>query len=282
MTQTATQSPATASDPAAFPEDRIAIDLSDSGVAHVRLTRADKMNALDPAMFEAIIAAGQRLETMKGVRVVVLSGEGRAFCAGLDLSNFNKTPSPDARPLTERTHGNANPFQEVAMQWRKLAVPVIAAVHGVCFGGGLQIASGADIRIVHPDTRMAIMELKWGLVPDMGGYALWRGLVRDDVLRELIYTNREFTGVEAQALGLATETCEDPLSRALELAETIANRNPQAIRAAKRLQETMIEADTDAILMAESVEQDAIMRTPNQVEAVMAAMQKRKPDFEDV
>jgi len=282
VSETATQTAATETESADSPEDRIAIELSDSGVAHVRLTRADKMNALDPAMFEAIIAAGRKLETMKGVRVVVLSGEGRAFCAGLDLSNFSKTPSPDARPLTERTHGNANPFQQVAMQWRKLAVPVIAAVHGVCFGGGLQIASGADMRIVHPDTRMAIMELKWGLVPDMAGYALWRGLVRDDLLRELIYTNREFTGAEARTLGLATETCEDPLSRALELAETIANRNPQAIRAAKRLQETMIEADTDAILMAESVEQDAIMRTPNQVEAVMAAIEKRKPDFKDV
>jgi len=270
--------PAAVDTPAA---PRIAIDLSDSGVAHVRLTRADKMNALDPAMFEAIIDAGERLGTMKGVRVVVLSGEGRAFCAGLDLSNFTKAPSSDARPLTERTHGNANPFQQVAMQWRKLAVPVIAAVHGVCFGGGLQIASGADIRIVHPDTRMAIMELKWGLVPDMGGYALWRGLVRDDVLRELIYTNREFTGAEAREIGLATELSDDPLARALELAETIANRNPDAIRAAKRLQEAMTERSADEILLAESVEQEAIMRTPNQVEAVMAAMQKRRPDFTD-
>ncbi|WP_291138532.1 crotonase/enoyl-CoA hydratase family protein [Erythrobacter sp.] len=258
------------------------MDLSPSGVAHVRLTRADKMNALDPAMFAGIIDAGRRLAEMQGVRVVVLSGEGRAFCAGLDLSNFGKAPSPDSPPLTERTHGNANTFQEVAMQWRKLPVPVIAAVHGVCFGGGLQIASGADIRIVHPATRMAIMELKWGLVPDMAGYALWRGLVRDDVLRELIYTNREFSGEEAQALGLATETSEDPLARAMELAETIANKNPHAIRAAKRLQETMLEEDTDAILMAESVEQQAIMRTPNQVEAVMAEMQKRRANFEDV
>ncbi|AOL22582.1 Enoyl-CoA hydratase/carnithine racemase [Erythrobacter litoralis] len=280
MTQTATQTTAPAD--VDFPAERIAIDLSESGVAHVRLNRADKMNALDPEMFEAIIAAGQRLEEMKGMRVVVLSGEGRAFCAGLDTSSFTRTPSSDAAPLTERTHGNVNTFQQVAMQWRKLAVPVIAAVHGVCFGGGLQIASGADIRIAHPETRMSIMELKWGLVPDMGGYALWRGLVRDDVLRELIYTNREFTGAEAQMLGLATETSEEPLARALELAETIANRNPQAIRAAKRLQETMVEGDTDAILLAESVEQDAIMRTPNQVEAVMAAMQKRKPNFEDV
>ncbi len=132
------------------------------------------MNALDPEMFTSIIDAGSTLQRMKGLRAVVLSGEGRAFCAGLDTASFTRQPAPDEPPLTERTYGNANKFQQVSMQWRKLPVPVIAAVHGVCFGGGLAIASGADIRIVHPATRMSIMELKWGLVPDMGGYALWR------------------------------------------------------------------------------------------------------------
>jgi len=262
--------------------DRVSIALGDDGVAQVRLTRADKMNALDPDMFEAIIEAGQALHKMKGLRVVVLSGEGRAFCAGLDLSNFARKPSPDEPELTDRTHSNANRPQQVAMQWRKLPVPVIAAVHGVCFGGGLQIASGADIRIVHPDTRMAIMELKWGLVPDMGGYALWRGLVRDDVLRELVYTNREFSGTEAQGFGLATHIDSDPLEKATALADEIANRNPHAIRAAKRLHAGMVELGTDAILMEESLEQHAIMRSKNQVEAVMAGMEKRTPKFEDV
>jgi len=269
--------------PASLPaNDRVSIDLGDDGVAQVRLTRADNMNALDPEMFTRIIEAGRALHKMKGMRAVVLSGEGRAFCAGLDTASFSRTPSPDEPEITERTYGNANKFQQVAMAWRKLPVPVIAAVHGVCFGGGLQIASGADIRVVHPDTRMAIMEMKWGLVPDMGGYALWRGLVRDDVLRELIYTNREFSGAEAQGLGLATFVDEDPLARATAIAGEIANRNPHAIRAAKRLQAGMIERDTDAILLEESIEQHAIMRTRNQVEAVMAGMQKRSPKFEDV
>ena len=262
--------------------DRISIALGDNGVAQVRMTRGDKMNALDPEMFARIIEAGQELHRMKGLRAVVLSGEGRAFCAGLDTASFSRTPAEDEPELTERTYGNSNKFQQVAMQWRKLPVPVIAAVHGVCFGGGLQIASGADIRVVHPETRMSIMELKWGLVPDMGGYALWRGLVRDDVLRELIYTNREFTGAEAQALGLATHVDDDPLARATLIADEIANRNPHAIRAAKRLQAGMHERDTDAILLEESIEQHAIMRTKNQVEAVMAGMQKRAPKFEDV
>ncbi|WP_349512961.1 crotonase/enoyl-CoA hydratase family protein [Erythrobacter sp. NFXS35] len=262
--------------------DRIAIELGEDGVAEVRFTRADKMNALDPEMFERIIEAGSVLQRMKGLRVVVLSGEGRAFCAGLDTASFSRQPGADEPPLAERTYGNANKFQQVSMQWRKLPVPVIVAVHGVCFGGGLAIASGADIRIVHPATRMSIMELKWGLVPDMGGYTLWRGLVRDDVLRELIYTNREFTGAEAQGLGLATHVDENPLDRARSIAREIANRNPQAIRAAKRLQAGMLERGTDAILLEESIEQHAIMRSPNQVEAVMAAMQGRKPKFQDV
>ncbi|MEL6708495.1 MAG: crotonase/enoyl-CoA hydratase family protein [Pseudomonadota bacterium] len=262
--------------------DRISIELEDTGVAQVRLMRGDKMNALDEAMFSAIIEAGDVLAKTKGVRVVVLSGEGRAFCAGLDTANFGRTPDANEPELTERTYGNANKFQQVAMTWRKLAVPVIAAVHGICFGGGLQIASGADIRIVHPETRMSVMEMKWGLVPDMGGYALWRGLVRDDVLRELVYTNRIFGGTEAQSLGFATYNDEDPLARANAIAQQIAGKNPGAIRAAKRLQAGMMERDTDAILLEESIEQHAIMRTPNQIEAVMAEMQKRTPRFEDV
>lgn len=262
--------------------DRVSIELGDDGVAQVRLTRADKLNALDHEMFESIVDAGRALHKMKGLRVVVLSGEGRAFCAGLDLSNFARKPSPDEPELTERTHGNANRPQQAAMLWRKLPVPVIAAVHGVCFGGGLQIASGADIRIIHPQTRMSIMELKWGLVPDMGGYALWRGLVRDDILRELVYTNREFSGAEAKEFGLATHVDEDPLARATAIASEIANRNPHAIRAAKRLHAGMLERDTDAILLEESIEQHAIMRSRNQVEAVMAGMEKRAPNFEDL
>ena len=261
--------------------DRIRIDLGEDGVAQVRFTRGDKMNALDPEQFDRIIEAGEHLRTLKGLRVVVLSGEGRAFCAGLDLSSMAAGGSSPQAKLAERTHGNSNRAQEAAMTWRKCPVPVIAAVHGVCFGGGLQIASGADIRVVHPDTRMAIMEMKWGLVPDMGGYALWRGLVRDDVLRELVYTNREFTGREAQELGLATFADEDPLARATALAETIARKNPSAIRGSKRLFDAMHDRDTDAILMAESEEQDQVIRKPNQIEAVMAEMQKRAPRFEE-
>ena len=262
-------------------QDRVSLDLADNGVAQVRFTRGDKMNALDGAQFEAVLEAGQALREMKGLRVAVLSGEGRAFCAGLDLSSMAAGGANPQAKLVDRTHGNANRAQEAAMTWRKCPVPVIAAVHGVCFGGGLQIASGADIRVVHPATRMAVMEMKWGLVPDMGGYALWRGLVRDDILRELTYTNREFSGEEALGLGFATMIDEDPLARATALAETIANKNPDAIRGSKRLFKVMQEEGEDAILLADSREHDGSMRTPNQVEAVMAEMEKRPPRFAD-
>ncbi|MDC0886673.1 crotonase/enoyl-CoA hydratase family protein [Altererythrobacter sp.] len=266
-----------------FPtNERVSITLEETGVAHVRLTRPEKMNALDHAMFEAIIEAGNALEHTKGVRAVVLAGEGPSFCAGLDTSNFSNPDGSGNSPLAERTHGDSNRAQQVATQWRKLKVPVIAAVHGVCFGGGMQIASGADIRIVTPDARMAIMELKWGLVPDMGGYQLWRGLVREDVLRELVYTNRQFSGEEAKEFGLATHVDPDPVSRATEIASTIADRNPHAIQAAKRLHNKMYDIGGTDLLLEESKEQDAIMRTPNQMEAVMAGMTKRAANYEDV
>ena len=263
------------------PADRIDIAMDGDGVAHVRMVRADKMNALDPDMFAALLDAGHVLHNLKGLRAVVLSGEGRSFCAGLDLGSMANTNRHDRAPLTDRSHGNANQPQQVAMQWRKLPVPVIAAVHGVCFGGGLQIASGADIRVVDPTARMAVMELKWGLVPDMAGYALWKGLVRDDVLRELTYTNREFSGADAKELGFATYVDSNPVARALAIAADIANRNPHAQRAAKRLFNRYLETGTDEILMAESIEQQALIGTKNQIEAVMSQMQKRKGEFTD-
>ena len=265
--------------------DRVSITI-ENHIADVRLTRADKMNALDPAMFQAIIAAGEQLSHAKGVRAVVLSGEGRSFCAGLDMASMASVGGGNAsggsgKSLSDRTHGNANDFQYVCTLWRRLPMPVIAAVHGVCFGGGLQIASGADIRIAAPDARLSIMEMKWGLIPDMGGYAVWRGYVRDDVLRELTYTNREFSGAEAQSLGFATYVDENPYDRAMAIAAEIAARNPDAMRLAKDLFNRVPDMDEDAILLAESAEQMKIMRTPNQIEAVMAGMQKRAARFAD-
>jgi enoyl-CoA hydratase/carnithine racemase len=228
-------------------------------------------------MFAGLIDAIAQLSEMPGLRAVVLSGEGRGFCAGLDMASMAGGGS--GIDLAARSHGLANDFQQVAWGWRTLPVPVIAAVHGVAFGGGLQIASGADVRIAAPDARMSVMELKWGIVPDMAGFALWRGTVRDDGLRELTYTAREFDAEEAQRLGFVTRIAADPQAEAMALAQAIAGRNPDAIRAAKRL--ANLEAGAAEILLAESKEQARLLRSSNQIEAVMANMQKRAPDFAD-
>ncbi len=262
------------------PAGRVTIDLCDA-VADVRLARGDKMNALDPAMLDAIIAAIDALSRMAGIRAVVLSGEGRAFCAGLDMASMADVGAVGGADLNARTHGLANRFQQVAWGWRTLPMPVIAAIHGIAFGGGCQIMAGADLRIAHPDTRIAIMEAKWGLVPDMAGMALWRGLVRDDWLRELAYTAREIDGAEAVANGLVSRLADDPHGAAMTLARTIAARSPDAVRGTKRLANAMADADAAALLLAESAEQQQIMRTANQIEAVMANFEKRLPRFTD-
>ncbi|MCX7586978.1 crotonase/enoyl-CoA hydratase family protein [Phenylobacterium sp. 58.2.17] len=271
-------------------EDRITVEISE-GVADVRLVRTDKMNALDDAMFSALIETGERLKAEAGVRAIVLSGEGRAFCAGLDMGNFGKMASGERKggqsstgePLLtdNRTAGGSNRAQHAVMVWSEQVVPVIAAVHGVAFGGGFQLALGADLRFVTADTRMSVMEIKWGLVPDMAGMVLMRGLVRDDVARELTYTGRIFDGEEAARLGLATRVCADPRAEALALAAEIAAKSPTAIRAAKRLLDMVADADQHAILKAESVEQAALIGSPNQVEAVMSNLQKRAAAYAD-
>ncbi|WP_454723646.1 MULTISPECIES: crotonase/enoyl-CoA hydratase family protein [Cupriavidus] len=257
----------------------------DRGVAEVRLNRPDKMNALDPAMFDALIETGQRLLREPDLRAVVLSGEGRAFCAGLDMQSMAGIADgasdgiADGR-LAARTHGIANRPQYACMVWRALPVPVIAAVHGVAFGGGLQVALGADLRYVGADTRMSVMEIKWGLVPDMAGMLLMRGLVRPDRLRELVYSGRIVGAEEACALGLATALVDDPRAAALATAREIAGRSPDAVRAAKRLLQVSEDGGGAAILQAESVEQDGLIGTANQREAVLANLEKRAPVFE--
>jgi enoyl-CoA hydratase/carnithine racemase len=267
--------------------DRVKVEVQD-GVADVRLVRTDKMNALDNAMFEALIQTGERLKGEAGIRAVVLSGEGRAFCAGLDMGNFQAMASGErqggkgtAGPLLtpKRTPGGSNRAQHAVMVWREIPVPVIAAVHGVAFGGGFQLALAPDMRFVAHDTKMSVMEIKWGLVPDMAGMVLMRGLVRDDVARDLTFSGRIFTGEEALAMGLATRVSEHPLAEALAFARDVAGRNPHAIRAAKRLLNLAAEGDQREILLEESREQAALIGSPNQVEAVTANLQKRAPNF---
>jgi enoyl-CoA hydratase/carnithine racemase len=260
--------------------DRISVEVA-NGVADVRLVRADKMNALDPAMFDALVATCNRLSKERGLRAVVMSGEGRAFCAGLDRDSFAAMRDAGIRSLEARTHGISNAFQCAVLGWRELPVPVIAAVHGVAFGGGFQLALGADFRYVAADTRMSIMEIKWGLVPDMCGTILMRHLARDDVIRELTYSGRIFSGEEALRFGFATRVSVDPRAEALAVAREIAEQSPDAIRAAKRLFNLAGGSDAAACLLAESREQGRIIGSANQTEAVMANLQQRAPRFSD-
>jgi enoyl-CoA hydratase/carnithine racemase len=263
-------------------DERVRIAIED-GVADVRLARPDKLNALDPAMFEGLAAAISRLAATPGLRAVVLSGDGRGFCAGLDMAAMASSGASGGSglDLLAQRHGIANLAQQVAWGWRTLPVPVVVSLHGVALGGGLQIAAGADIRIAHPKTRLSVRELHWGIVPDMAGFALWRGTARDDVLRELVYTAREFDAVEGAALGMVTRIAEDPLAEATALARTIAGRNPDAIRAAKRLFAVSREAGAEAILAAEAQEQAALLGSANQREQVMANLGKRPATFAD-
>ncbi|HKJ25285.1 MAG TPA: crotonase/enoyl-CoA hydratase family protein [Myxococcota bacterium] len=259
--------------------DRVTVSLAE-GVADVRLARADKLNALDGAMFEAILDAGRRLAGEPSLRAVVLSGEGRAFSAGLDFPSFQGAER--TVDLFERSDESpANLAQRVAWIWTELPVPVIAAVHGYAFGGGLQIALGADLRIVSPDAQLSVMEIKWGLVPDMAGTQLLRRLVRLDVAKELTYTGRRVSGEEAVALGLATRVAADPRAEALALAREIASKSPDAIRAGKRLLDDSVRVGAGEGLLLEEKVQRGLLGSPNQLEAVRANFEKRAPRFQD-
>ena len=262
--------------------ERVTISKQD-GVADVRLNRTEKLNALDPPMFEGLIAAGKALAADPSVRAVVLSGEGRAFCAGLDFASFMALAGsqPGRNPLEREEGSVANFAQRAAYVWMELPVPVIAAVHGVAFGGGLQIALAADIRFVAPDAQLSVMEIKWGLIPDMTGSQTLRHLVRLDVAKELMFTGRLITGSEAVALGLATRVSDDPHADALALAHEIAAKSPDAVRAGKRLlNQAGLVSLADGLRLEESL-QLTLIGTPNQVEAVQANMEKRTPRFKD-
>lgn len=257
---------------------RVSVTLEDH-VATVMLTRGDKMNALDDEMIAAILAAAQEVEA-SGARAVVLAGEGRSFCAGLDLQSFARMAGMDVEGwLMARSHHDANGMQEVALAWRRLQVPVIAALQGAVYGGGLQLALGADVRIAAPDAQLAVMEMKWGLVPDMGGMVLLPALVRSDVLRLLTYTAQPVGAEQAERWGLVTRLAEDPLAEAQALALQIAGQSPSAIRAAKRLIGQAEQDSRAEVLLAESREQVGLIGKPDQVEVVTAQMQKRAPVF---
>jgi len=262
--------------------DRLQVEMQ-GYVAIVRLNRPHKHNAIDIDMFEAIIEVGSRLAGDAAVRAVVLTGAGDHFCAGIDLSVFQGggISAAGSGRMDAIDDSPANFFQKAAFAWRELPVPVIAAIHGVAFGGGLQIALGADIRYATADAQLSIMEIKWGLVPDMAISATAHHLMPVDRAKELAYTGRVISGSEAYASGLITGVREDPFAAALALAGEIAARSPQAIRAIKKLFDESWHTGTDESLRLEATLQTSLMGAPNQLEAVQANLQKRKPDFGD-
>jgi enoyl-CoA hydratase/carnithine racemase len=274
------------------------------GIADVRLNRPDKYNALSGEMFNAIVEAGESLRDDKSVRVVVLSGNGRGFCAGLDFGSFQGmagagTPQRGASAPEEKgnrpqrasaavppTQHNRpgepeHPAQRPALIWKRLPMPTIAAIHGVAFGGGCQIALGTDIRIAAPDAKLSVMEIKWGLIPDMSLTQTLRDLIPLDLAKELTFTGRVLSGTEAKELGLVTHVVADPLAKALELAREIAGKSPDAIRAGKRLLEATWRADPKTGLDLEQELQRGLIASSNQIEAVKANFENRAPKFND-
>ena len=263
--------------------DLVTVDVAD-GVADVRLNRPEKYNALSPDMFAAIISAGERLAEAREVRAVVLSGNGRGFCAGLDMSSMQGLASPSREApntLLQTSEAPENFAQRPAFVWKRMPVPTIAAVHGVAYGGGAQIALGADIRFASPDAKLSVMEIKWGLIPDMSISQTLRDLVPLDVAKELTFTGRVLSGEQAKALGLVTHLADDPRAAAMELAQEIASKSPDAVRAGKQLLETSWRAEAAEGLALEASLQTSLIGSPNQVEAVQANFARRSPQFKD-
>jgi enoyl-CoA hydratase/carnithine racemase len=261
-------------------EDRVRIELNDH-VAVVTLVRVEKHNALDLPMFEAIAAAAERLSSEPEVRAIVLHGEGPSFCSGLDIASLMSNDL-GADGLHEELSGEVpNRFQRVAYDWIRCPVPVIAAIHGSCLGGGLQIALGADIRIAAPDARLSVMEVSWGLIPDMSLTQTLPRLVGIDVAKELTFTGRVIDGSEAQALGVVTRVAPDPFASARELAAEIAGKSPDAVRAAKRLLNAAASASAEEALALEAELQRRLIGSPNQLAAVTARLSKQPAEFVD-
>jgi enoyl-CoA hydratase/carnithine racemase len=257
---------------------RVSVTLRD-GIADVRMVRADKHNALDWDMFCGLVAAAKSLRKDRTLRAVILSGEGPSFCSGLDVPAFAKTPGKGLRMFLKYGIFNTNLAQEVAWCWRRLPVPVIAVVHGRCYGGGLQLALACDFRFARPDAEMSVMEVKWGLVPDMTGSVTLRELLPIDQAKLLAMTGRTFTGVEAMAMNLVTDVSDDPLAAAEALIAEIKTRSPDAVAGVKALFQSTWTASVRRAFAVETRLQWRMFFSRNQRVAVKAGMAKKAPEF---
>jgi len=261
--------------------DRVLLSVED-GIAHVRLNRGDKRNGLDRAMFEALVSTGEAVAADRRVRAVVLSGEGPAFCAGLDWKSFlGDGEGSKALLARDVARSPANTAQRACWVWTEVPVPVIAAVHGAALGGGFQLALACDMRLAAPDATLSVMEIRYGLVPDMTASQTLLRLVRPDVAKELMFTGAVLTGEQAARIGLVTRLCADPVAEAKELARTIAAQSPDAIRAGKKLCDRAPGLSVSDALMLETELQLGLLGTPNQMAAVQAVMTKQTARFQD-
>jgi enoyl-CoA hydratase/carnithine racemase len=271
--------------------DRVTVTISD-GIADVRLDRADKRNALDPPMFDAIAKAGHDLVTNREIRAVVLSGNGNSFCAGLDFGSFQSMADSgkngDGSKASTNSSENAGAMQpgaithlaqEICWVWQEVPVPVVAALQGHALGGGMQLALGADIRVAHGETQFAMREVHWGLIPDMTGTLMLSRLVRDDVAKDLVFSARIISGVEAHALGVVTRVSDTPFETAMQIAREIADRSPDAVRGAKALINRLSNAGAAEHFAEERRIIYSLIGKPNQVEAVMSNFEKRPAKF---
>lgn len=249
------------------------------GIATVTLNRPDKMNGLDLAMVHALCETGKQIRADKSVRAVILRGEGPCFCAGLDFAKVTKQPAGIMRAFLKPVWRERNAFQQCCWVWRELPVPVIAVVHGHCYGGGLQIALAADFRFARSDARLSVMEIKWGLIPDLTGTKTLAELVPMDVAKELTMTGRVFSGEEAKALGLVTRLAEDPLAEAQALAAELVQKSPDALAGIKKVfHENWSAGESEALANERSI-QARLMLGQNQRRAMQAGLKKQPARF---
>lgn len=260
--------------------ERVTVSIENQ-IATVTLNRPEKYNGLDMPMFEGITAAAKRLRKDRTVRAVILRGEGKAFCSGLDVKTVTANPLNFARLLIKPGRKISNLAQDVGYLWRDVPAPVIAVTHGVCFGGGFQIALGADFRFSTSECEFSIMETKWGLIPDMSLTVTLSELTRIDVAKELTMTGRRFSGTEALELGLVSRVCDDPLAEALAFAEQLKERSPDAIAASKLLLNRAWQASDKAALDWETKLQKKVIGRYNQRVAVARNGEDKNKPYRD-
>jgi enoyl-CoA hydratase/carnithine racemase len=257
---------------------RVLFEVKDH-IAYVSLNRPEKHNGLDLPLFRQLIDTAKKIKKNKDIRAVILSGEGPSFCAGLDFKAVSKTPSMIPKLFLKLPWAQWNDFQKVALIWRNIPVPVITAIHGNCFGGGLQIALGSDYRIARADSKLSVMEIKWGLIPDMSGTVTLTTLTRYDIAQELTMTGRVFSGEEAHEYGIVSKLSDDPMADAKQLAESIAEKSPDAIAATKFLFRKTWKADPLVALLWERWTQMRLLGRKNQRTALKNGLSGKSNPF---